>query len=39
VTVTAAGRRTPIERTSGLRESDIHSLMMAEIAIPVTLTL
>lgn len=32
-------RRTRIERTSGLRESVIHSLMMAEIAVPVTLTL
>jgi hypothetical protein len=32
-------RHTQIERTSGLRESAIHSLMMAEIAVPVTLTL
>jgi hypothetical protein len=32
-------RRTRIEQTSGLRESAIHSLMMAEIAVPVTLTL
>jgi hypothetical protein len=32
-------RRTRIERTSGLRESAIHSLMMAEVAVPVTLTL
>jgi hypothetical protein len=32
-------RRTRSERTSGLRESAIHSLMMAEIAVPVTLTL
>jgi hypothetical protein len=32
-------RRTRIEATSGLRESAIHSLMMGEIAVPVTLTL
>jgi hypothetical protein len=32
-------RRTKIESTSGVRESAIHSLMMGEIAIPVTLTL
>jgi hypothetical protein len=32
-------RRTRIERTSGLRESAIHSLMMAEVAVPMTLTL
>ena len=32
-------RRTRIAETSGLRESAIHSLMMAEIAVPVTLTL
>ena len=32
-------RRTSIERTSGLRESLIHSLMMAEIAVPMTLVL
>jgi hypothetical protein len=32
-------RRTRIGKTSGLRESAIHSLMMAEIAVPVTLTL
>ena len=32
-------RRTRIAETSGLRESAIHALMMAEIAVPVTLTL
>jgi hypothetical protein len=32
-------RRTRIEQTSGLRDPAIHSLMMAEIAVPVTLTL
>jgi hypothetical protein len=32
-------RRTRIAETSGLRESAIHSLMMAEIAVPVTLAL
>jgi hypothetical protein len=32
-------RRTRIQDTSGLRESAIHALMMAEIAVPVTLTL
>jgi hypothetical protein len=32
-------RRTRIERTSGLRESAIHALMMAEISVPVLLTL
>jgi hypothetical protein len=32
-------RRTQIDKTSGLRESAIHSLMMAEIAVPVTLAL
>lgn len=32
-------RRTRIERTSGVRESAIHSLMMAEIAVPMTLSL
>jgi hypothetical protein len=32
-------RRTRIERTSGLRESAIHALMMAEISVPMLLTL
>lgn len=32
-------RKTRIERTSGLRESLIHALMMGEIAVPVTLVL
>lgn len=32
-------RRSGIERTSGLRESLIHSLMMGEITVPVTLVL
>jgi len=32
-------RRTVIERSSGLRESLIHSLMMAEISVPVVLVL
>src|SRR6266702_1180128 len=32
-------RRTRIERTSGVRESGVHALMMAEVAVPVTLTL
>jgi hypothetical protein len=32
-------RRTKIERTSGLGESAIHALMMAEISVPVLLTL
>lgn len=32
-------RRTRIERTSGLRESAIHTLMMAEISVPLMLTL
>lgn len=32
-------RRTSIERTSGLSESAIHSLMMAEISVPLLLTL
>lgn len=32
-------RRTRIEQTSGLRESLIHLLMMAEMAVPVTLVL
>lgn len=32
-------KRTRIERTSGATESAVHALMMAEIAIPVTLTL
>lgn len=32
-------RRTRIEETNGLRESAIHSLMMAEVAVPITLTL
>src|SRR6266566_5679152 len=32
-------RRTRIERTSGLGESAIHALMMAEISVPLLLTL
>lgn len=32
-------RRTRIEETTGLRESGIHSLMMGEIPVPVTLVL
>jgi hypothetical protein len=32
-------RRTRIERTSGLGESAIHALMMAEISVPLMLTL
>jgi len=32
-------RRTRIERTSGLRESAVHALMMAEISVPLLLTL
>ncbi len=32
-------RRTRIERTSGLRESAIHALMMAEMGVPVALVL
>jgi hypothetical protein len=32
-------RRTAIERSSGLRESLIHALMMAEISVPVVLVL
>jgi hypothetical protein len=32
-------RRTRIERTSGLRESAIHALMMTEISVPFLLTL
>ncbi len=32
-------RRTRIERTSGLGESAIHALMMAEISVPMLLTL
>jgi hypothetical protein len=32
-------RRTRIERTSGLRESAIHALMMTEISVPLLLTL
>jgi hypothetical protein len=32
-------RRTRIERTSGLRESAIHALMMGEISVPLMLTL
>jgi len=32
-------RRTDIERTSGLRESLIHSLMMAEVGVPVAMAL
>ena len=31
-------RRTRIERTSGLGESAIHALMMAEISVPLMLT-
>jgi len=32
-------RKTRIERTSGLRESLVHALMMGEISVPVTLVL
>jgi hypothetical protein len=32
-------RRTRIERTSGLGESAVHALMMAEISVPLLLTL
>jgi hypothetical protein len=32
-------RRTDIEHTAGLRESLIHSLMMAEVGVPITLAL
>ena len=32
-------RRTGIERTSGVRESAIHALMMTEISVPMLLTL
>ncbi|MEV4441012.1 diguanylate cyclase [Streptomyces sp. NPDC049577] len=32
-------RRTRIEETSGTRESAIHALMMAEVGVPITLTL
>jgi len=32
-------RKTRMERTSGLRESLVHALMMGEISVPVTLVL
>jgi hypothetical protein len=32
-------RRTRIERTSGVRQSSIHALMMTEVSVPVLLTL
>ncbi|MEU4211834.1 diguanylate cyclase [Streptomyces sp. NPDC026206] len=35
----AMHRRTRIEETSGLKESVIHSLMMAEVGVPLALTL